>query len=254
MISEIAIFEASDPNLDLSKSESPYKATLRQHLKTVLAFDGAQAAYFGQVIEKPHIVVIFVNWDSLDSHLKAKKSPYAISTSDIASYLFDVTSGISDHEASFRTNLTKDNGLGKVFHVPFSENMLDALQPKTSAGTIGDTELVFAPFQPSPLSQAAKDTIMESFAHVEPVIMRHGALTGYRKGWALESLDTPLLEKGDGEDTGKCDYYVNLTGWDKMESHQKMMETQEFKDNQHWFMDVEGIRGGEIVHARFYEA
>ena len=83
--------------------------------------------------------------------------------------------------------------------------------------------------------------------------MRHGALTSYRKGWALESLNTPLLEKGDGGEIGKCDYYVNLTGWDKMESHVKFMETQEFKDNQHWYMDVEGIRGGEIVHARFHK-
>lgn len=47
MISEIAIFEASDPSLDLSKSDSIYKATLQRHLKTVLSFDGAQAAYFG---------------------------------------------------------------------------------------------------------------------------------------------------------------------------------------------------------------
>ncbi|KAL8676820.1 MAG: hypothetical protein Q9186_006695 [Xanthomendoza sp. 1 TL-2023] len=237
MISEIAIFEASDPTLDLSKSDSPYKSTLQQHLKNVLAFDGAQAAYYGQIIEKPHIIIVFVNWDKLESHVKATKSP-----------------GFPAHETSFKTNLIKENALSKVFHVPFSENMLDALQPKTSSGTIGDTELVFASFQPSPLPQAAKDKIMESFAHVEPVILRHGGLTGYRKGWSVEALSTPLLEKGDGkEDIGKCDYYVNLTGWDKMDSHVKFMETQEFKDNQHWYMDVEGLRGGEIVHARFYE-
>ena len=76
MISEIAIFEASEPNIDLSKSESPFKVNLEQHLKTVLTFDGAQAAYYGQVIEKPHIVIVFVNWDNIDSHVKATQSPY----------------------------------------------------------------------------------------------------------------------------------------------------------------------------------
>ncbi|KAL8875628.1 MAG: hypothetical protein Q9198_006041 [Flavoplaca austrocitrina] len=234
MISEIAIFEASEPNIDLSKSDSPFKANLEQHLKTVLTFDGAQAAYYGQVIEKPHIVIVFVNWDNIDSHVRATQS-----------------AKFQTHETSFRSNLVKDNGPGTVFHVPFKENMLDALQPKTSSGTIGDTELVFAHFQPSPLPQAAEDAILESFSHVEPFIKRHGGLTGYRNGWAMESLSTPLLENAD-EGRGKCDMYVNLTGWDKMETHMKFMETQDFKDNQHWFMDVEGLRGAEIVHARFY--
>ncbi|KAL8925876.1 MAG: hypothetical protein Q9172_002029 [Xanthocarpia lactea] len=237
MISEIAIFEASDPKLDLSTSDSPYKATLQQHLKTVLAFEGAQAAYYGQIIEKPHIVILFVNWDNIESHIKATKS-----------------SGFAAHESSFRSNLIKDNGLSTVFHVPFKENMLDALQPKTSSGTIGVTEVVFGSFQPSPLPRAAKDAIVESFIHVEPVVERHGSLTGYRNGWAVESLKTPLLEKGDGKDEGGlCDVYVNLTGWDKMETHIEFMGSQDFKDNQHWYMDVEGLRGGEIVHARFYE-
>ncbi|KAL8634863.1 MAG: hypothetical protein Q9228_007583 [Teloschistes exilis] len=237
MISEIAIFEASDPHLDLSESNSPYKATLQQHLKSVLVFDGAQAAYYGQAIEKPHIVIVIVNWDSLDSHIKATETPK-----------------FAAHGSSFRSTLIKDNGTGTVFHVPFKNNMLDALQPKTSAGTIGDTEIVLAHFQPSPLSQGAKDAILESFSHVEPVLERHGALTSYRNGWALESLDTPLLEKGgEKESGGKCDVYVCLTGWDKMETHVKFMESQDFKDNQHWYMGVEGLRGSEIVHARFYE-
>ena len=130
--------------------------------------------------------------------------------------------------------------------------MLDALQPKTSSGTIGDTEIVFAHFQPSLLSQTAKDAILESFSHVEPFIKRYGGLTGYRNGWAVEILSTPLLEKAD-EGKRKCDVCVNMTGWDKMETHIKFMETQDFKDNQHWFMDIEGLRGAEIVHARFYQ-
>lgn len=65
----------------------------------------------------------------------------------------------------------------------------------------------------------------------------------------------PLFEKVDGKEEGEdYDFYVNLTGWDNIETHLKWMESQAFKDNQHWYMDVKGIRGGEIVHTRFYEA
>ena len=81
---------------------------------------------------------------------------------------------------------------------------------------------------------------------------RHGSLTGYRNGWAMESLETPLLEEKD-EGRGKCDVYVNLTGWDRVETHVRFMETEDFRDNQHWFVGVEGLRGAEIVHVRFWE-
>lgn len=53
MISEIAIFEASGPNVDLVNPESQYKITLQQYLRTVVVFNSAQGAYYTQVIEKP---------------------------------------------------------------------------------------------------------------------------------------------------------------------------------------------------------
>ncbi|KAI4261766.1 MAG: hypothetical protein L6R42_003041 [Xanthoria sp. 1 TBL-2021] len=249
MISEIAIFEASTPAVDLANPDSQFKPTLQQHLKIVLAFDGAQGAYYGQLIEKPNIIVVVVNWDTLDSHVKATES-----------------SDFQAHESSFRSNLVKENTSGIIFHVPFQENMLDALQPRTTTGQIGVTEIVFVYFQPSPLSQTAKDAVRESFKHMEPIIERHGGLTGYRNGWAVEELSVPLTERGDMDgDEGKgggrdiegeedkCTVYVNLTGWDERETHMRFMETEEFKENLHWFMDVEGVAGSEIVHARFWE-
>ena len=164
-------------------------------------------------------------------------------------------SGIPAHASSFRSNLIKNNGDGTTFHVAFRGNMLDALQPRTpSSGTIGDTEIVLAYFQPSPLPQAAKDAILDSFSHMEPIIERHGGLTGYRNGWAVEGLTAPLVERGDaGAIKGDCEVYVNLTGWVDREAHMKFMETEDFRENRHWFLDVEGLRGAEIVHARFYE-
>lgn len=114
---------------------------------------------------------------------------------------------------------------------------------------------MLAYFQPSPLPQTAKDAILDSFSHMEPVIERNGGLTGYRNGWAVEGLKAPLVERGDvaGAIEGDCAFYVNLTGWVDREAHLRFMETEDFRENQHWFLDVEGLKGAEIVHARFYE-
>lgn len=112
-----------------------------------------------------------------------------------------------------------------------------------------------------PLPAAAKDSIIQSFNHVEPVIQRNGSLTGYLNGWAVEEegVETPLVgTEGDGEqgEKGKKDkesaaVYMCLVGWKDLDTHAKFMESEDFKENRHWFFEVEGIRGGEIFHARF---
>lgn len=88
MISEIAIFEASTPNVDLASLESPFKANLLKHIRTILAFDGARAAYYGQLIENPNIIVVVINWDTLDAHVEATKSPYVLSSKSSLPYIW----------------------------------------------------------------------------------------------------------------------------------------------------------------------
>lgn len=93
--------------------------------------------------------------------------------------------------------------------------MLDALQPTTSAGEIGTTEIVFAYFHPSLLPQAAKDAVVESFNYIEPLIEKHSGLTGYRNAWAVEEISRRLVERGTKDREGeKSTVYINLTGWD----------------------------------------
>lgn len=75
MISEIAIFEASAPDVDLANPKSPFKVSLQEHLRTMLSFGGAQGAYCGQLIENPKIIIVVINWDTLDAHVEATKSP-----------------------------------------------------------------------------------------------------------------------------------------------------------------------------------
>lgn len=89
---------------------------------------------------------------------------------------------------------------------------------------------------------------------MEPLIEKHGGLTGYRNAWAVEEMSGGLVERGTEDREGeKSTVYVNLTGWDQKETHMRFMDSRDFSENLHWFMDVERVKGSEIVHARFWE-
>lgn len=76
MISEIAIFEASDADVDFEKPQSLCKDTIHQLLTTVLAAKSAKSAFYGQLVERAQIIVVIINWDSLESHIKFTQWPY----------------------------------------------------------------------------------------------------------------------------------------------------------------------------------
>jgi hypothetical protein len=67
MITEIAIFELA-ASADLSDATSPTTSTIRDFLASVTAAKGAHSAYFGQFIEKPETVIMFIDWDSAAAH------------------------------------------------------------------------------------------------------------------------------------------------------------------------------------------
>ncbi|KAL9002196.1 MAG: hypothetical protein Q9188_004860 [Gyalolechia gomerana] len=126
MITEIITFEASVSDPDLANSESQFKASFQQLLRTVLPADAAKAAYYAQLIEKT-------------------PAP---------------SSGYPAHVSSFRTNLIKVDGLATVFHVSFGEDPSPALEAKLGS-RIGVTEVDFVYFHPMPLPDASKDGIAE---------------------------------------------------------------------------------------------
>ncbi|KAL8834090.1 MAG: hypothetical protein Q9170_003926 [Blastenia crenularia] len=235
MISEIAVFEASAPNVDLTDPSSQYKAAIENHLRAVLTANGAKAVYYAQSIEKPHFIITIVNWDTPESNTKFIESP-----------------GYSAHISSFRTDLLKEGSLAAVFHVAFPEDPSPALEAKHGSH-IGVTEIVFAYFRPSPLPPDLKAKNMDSFKQMKPVAERNGALTKFNPAWATEDgILAPLT--GGEEDGGKegSTVYVNLIGWDEVESHMRFMETEDFKENSHWLTDVEGMKGFELLHAKFF--
>ena len=74
MVTEIVTFSLK-ADASLSDPTSPASKLVLDFLAPEVAAHGAHNAYYGQYIEKPEIGIIFVNWDSLESHKKFMNSP-----------------------------------------------------------------------------------------------------------------------------------------------------------------------------------
>ena len=75
MITEIVTFQLKG-EATLPDPSSPARKVIRDFLTLVLAALGARSAYYGQFIEKPEIVIMFIGWDSIDDHKSFMNSPY----------------------------------------------------------------------------------------------------------------------------------------------------------------------------------
>ena len=69
MITEITTFEL-ETDANLTDTSSSTTKILRNFLAAELAFPGAHQAYYGQDVEKPEVVFVLVNWDSIEDHEK----------------------------------------------------------------------------------------------------------------------------------------------------------------------------------------
>lgn len=74
MITEKVTFQLR-ADASLADPSSPASRVIRDFLAPELAAHGAHHAYYGQFIEKTEMVIIFVEWDSIDDHKKFMKSP-----------------------------------------------------------------------------------------------------------------------------------------------------------------------------------
>ncbi|KAL8974600.1 MAG: hypothetical protein Q9197_001168 [Variospora fuerteventurae] len=243
MISEIAVFEASDADVNLENPRSHFKETIQRLLTTVLAVKGAKSAFYGQLVERAQIIVVIINWDSLESHIKFTQWP-----------------GFSAYLASFHT-LVKTSSPATVYHVPFgdSQDPSPALET-TSASPIGATEIILTYF-PSPLSGTTKDDVMASFNKFKPVFASNGALFVI-DGWAVEdNVETPVMpqnketavEEGKSESGQKSSVHMHLVAWESVDAHKQVLQGEDYKANIHYFTDVKEMKGAEVYHAKFFK-
>ncbi|KAL9120137.1 MAG: hypothetical protein Q9187_003307 [Circinaria calcarea] len=226
MITEIVTFQLNDDvENSLINPSSPAGKVIRQCLVSELTAKGALYAYFGQLIEKPEMAIIFVGWDSFEDHKN-----------------FMSSAGYETHVNNLRA-IIKDEKSVTVLHVAFapSGNPSPALGANSK---VGATEIVFFYFP----ANADKDAIMSSVDKMRPVMERSEALAVY-DGWALEEVPNPGAQANEEE---KARVFLNLVGWVDVEAHTRFSNSDDFKENIHHLLGIRDIRHTELYHARLY--
>ncbi|OBT64683.1 hypothetical protein VE03_05906 [Pseudogymnoascus sp. 23342-1-I1] len=218
MITEIATLELAAP-ADLSDPSSPTTSTIRTFLTAVLAADGAHAAYFGQSVEKPDIVIIFIDWDSTDAHHQFLASP---ASDDIASPLLAITNPAIPPQ---------------ILHLPPIPHALLGEQPD-----INISEIIFFYFSTF-LTPGDILSIMATMSKLRPALDISEA-RGVFEGWAEEGGVVYVDEKREE----RCKALVSVVGWESVEAHGRFVGTEEFRTNREVVMGMGMLRGVEMFN------
>ncbi|MCJ1354018.1 MAG: hypothetical protein MMC33_004005 [Icmadophila ericetorum] len=226
MITEIVTFQLKVAG-SLDDPSSSANQVIREFLMAELAADGASNAYYGQLIEKPDTVVVFVEWNSMDDREKFTSSP------NYESHVHHLQSIIADEK------------LPQVLHVPFGDSPSAALGADSK---VGATELVFFYF-PSTLTSSDREAIMSLVDKMRPVLERSESI-GVYDGWALEeAVFNPGPQATDGETS---QVYVNIVGWVDVDAHMRFQGSEDFQSNIHHLLGIKDIRYTELNHVKLY--
>lgn len=95
---------------------------------------------------------------------------------------------------------------------------------------------------------------MASIDKMRPVIARSEALSVH-DDWALEDRKNENREedeKGEGNENGgeESAIYVNIVGWVDVEAHIRFQASEDFRENVHWLLGIEGLRRMEMHHVK----
>jgi hypothetical protein len=74
-VTEIAYLSLK-PGQNPADANSPAGSLMQEILKTILAQEGAQRAYWSLEVENPSMLRLFIDWDSLDHHTTFTQSGY----------------------------------------------------------------------------------------------------------------------------------------------------------------------------------
>ncbi|CAL3968821.1 unnamed protein product [Diplocarpon coronariae] len=179
------------PGIDLEGTGTAAQAW-KEALATLPQQNGFQSRRWGRTMENVNLVMLFVGWDSHESHLKFIASPgYAAFKSSLAANVMD---GVHFHHVTFQPLLTKI-----IDKAPVVE---------------------FATFF---------DTTDDLQVNVPKFFEAAGTPEGYHGCAWGPSIQTDVGTHADGSLKGKA--VVLLIGWDSKEAHLKFMETETFSKN-----------------------
>ncbi|KAI9053686.1 hypothetical protein LZ554_002639 [Drepanopeziza brunnea f. sp. 'monogermtubi'] len=188
-VTEIAYITLK-PGIELEGSGAAAQAW-KETLTTVSQQDGYQRMHWGRTLEDPNQLMLFIDWDSRDAHLKFVATP---GYTPFKNRLGTIMEGVHLHHVAFS---------------PFPPSILGRA-PVIEFATFFGTSDVF-------------------LSHVEKFMGAAGKPEGYHGSVYGPSVEDDVGKHADGGDKGKA--VVLLIGWDSVEAHTKFRETEGFQKN-----------------------
>ncbi|KAG8532767.1 uncharacterized protein KY384_002645 [Bacidia gigantensis] len=188
-------------------------------LDTVSSQPGYQRAYYGRTLENPSIFQFLVDWDSYDHHQDFVKS--------------------SIYGPFVKHLMTIVNGGFTMRHANFEPHPPSKVVGKTNAPV---TEVLTAYVEAKDEGYAANVT---KFGH-KLQDERVQGFKGFSSGWVMENVEHEKF--GEGK---KGHAYVAVFGYETMEDHARVRDSQFFKDN--IGLIREGAAGLQMHHVCFDE-
>ncbi|GAB7351373.1 hypothetical protein MBLNU459_g2055t1 [Dothideomycetes sp. NU459] len=201
--------------LDITDQSTPAGQTWERTSRLISDQDGFQSYIWGAELESPDTMQLFVNWDTIDSHMAFMKKP------QYGPMLQDLGTILAGAPAPYHFEFTSPKGLKAATSAPVTEVATFYLESKSSS-----FESNIAKFE-----KAIGDGSVEGFL-------------GTSSGWGAEDVEHDKLGAGN---KGKA--LVLVVGWQSKDAHMAYRETEHFKNNVALLRD--GPKHIEMHHVTF---
>ncbi|KUJ23948.1 uncharacterized protein LY89DRAFT_633686 [Mollisia scopiformis] len=211
-VTEIAYLTLK-PDIDLTGT-SPTATAWQETLSTIRQQTGFQRLHWGLTLESPELLILMIDWTSLENHKSFTSSPtYGPFLKNLSPLLDDENKPVHLHH--FTPTPSPPTILGSAPVVEFA--------------TFYDPDPSFA----------------DSLGEFLTIAEKGEGVVGWARGGVVEGVRRHD-GKGKGEE-GKA--YVFLVGWESVEMHMKFRETGAFRENVGL---IRGNHGGvEMFHVKF---
>ena len=206
--------------VNVKDANSQAGAIWQDTLNTVLGQSGAQRAYFGTQVEDPSLLMLFVDWDSLEDHQRFINQSYY-------KPFVDKFLQIVEAPALFHAHLTP--------HPP-SAVLSDTSSPVT--------EFVAVHLNPTADRAKTEERVKKFVTEIEAKAEGNTASAG---GWLVEEKPLPK------DESTQALVYVLLLGWTSVDAHNAYRQTQSFKDNVGLLRELPDLLEIQLVHVPLYE-
>ncbi|OAL33337.1 hypothetical protein AYO20_07348 [Fonsecaea nubica] len=200
--------------LPLKEGNDPDGQQLKGTIETILKQGGPLRLYSGPQVEHPSVHNLFIDWTSIGHHEK-----------------FMEWEGYKSFLDGAVTQCEKPPSLYHVHFEPFP--------PSAAFSEVTEFLTIYFPADYSAEDQKTFHENMKKFG--VNVTRDWEGCRGAVGGWVAEELEDPKTSE-------KARAYVELIGWESVDSHMKYRETPSFKDNVPLLRGAKDLKNLAMVH------